>query len=615
MKLKVFVDGTLMKGPHELRGMTFGQDLKHMIMDDKFTRDHEALTLMNSTDFTFTDPDDLAKINGVISAKGRFRGIPYYIEGGGQVLVKGFLNPSNPNFRWSCDEITIPTLKDDSQDWLDSVADGFGFDYLASDDVEIIQPSDYTQVPYVIDRIPNYEAAASAGIMAFILGNELVNTIKETAQIISDIAGLTNAGAGIGKIAVQVVYVTGLLIALVNLIDALVDSLIQPVKYHAGMYVLDLIEKGCLHLGLTFDSSIFNGTYNKLLFMPEKREVGPEGANVTDQLGHPSGTFGDFLRWIQTMFNGMYWFEGSKLRFERWDHNDLQGGYVLPAIRDREGLAYNTEEMFGRYRLAFAVDSLEKHTLDRYPGTVTVASTQVTPVPTTPAQRRNTLIQGSTDFNIPVARGYRKIEDTLPEAIIKVAVNLALPLFNVVVTGLNAAIAIANGAIAVFNGFVNALAFFGINIPFSASPLPYLQPVTLDDLFSDRIGMLVLNEDFTQVPKVFLFDDERLTANNVDVVHSEYLIENFHKINLFVPTATNPNANQWITYPKRLVQFTKADFAAMAGKPFQTDSDGNMVQFVEFEWNGYGDSATIAAAVNQLYEQNLLLVLTTDRTV
>lgn len=147
------------------------------------------------------------------------------------------------------------------------------FFYLVNEG--IITDADYVDVPYVVNSIPNYEQSAVLFLSLFVIGKELKANVKEISKLLADLAGVFTTLPAIIKSIAFVVYFILMVIAMIKLIQQLFDALIQPLKYHKGMYVRTLLEKACSYFDLKFESSILQqGDYKDLFLLPEKYQEG-----------------------------------------------------------------------------------------------------------------------------------------------------------------------------------------------------------------------------------------------------------------------------------------------------------------------------------------------------
>jgi hypothetical protein len=244
-----------------------------------------------------------------------------------------------------------------SIEWLEEKADGFTFEYLRS--INLITDDDYKFIPYVINSVPDYKESAIAILTGFVVVQYIIDAIEKVKDLIAEIANPLTAISAIVKAALLAVYIITLIAALVRLLQDIITTLIQPVKYHACMSVQTLVSKGCQNLGLTLSSSILtSGIFANAYIMPEKssnpvdltdnRILGFTTANKTIQEGYYKGTFGNLLRALKDQFNAKIYIKNNVLYFERIDFNLTPAQYVLPDIKQLE-YKTNADEFKANY--------------------------------------------------------------------------------------------------------------------------------------------------------------------------------------------------------------------------------------------------------------------------
>jgi len=239
----------------------------------------QPLLTVNSLDFAY---DEATKINDLIAKNGIYQGIKYSIsikeEGSELTILDGVLLPNGAETVYSKELIENMRVerrgKDDS---LSRRAKTVIYSELLKEG--FFTTADYIQVPYTLSSRPDYKAAAIISVTAFIVLDKLVVMAKEMAKVIADIGGVLSAMAGVLKIIVLVFWVIITLATLIIFMLSVLDQLIQPVKYHAGMLWKQLIEIGCAKLGYTFKSTIFDDEFiASAVIIPAKFET-PESEN------------------------------------------------------------------------------------------------------------------------------------------------------------------------------------------------------------------------------------------------------------------------------------------------------------------------------------------------
>jgi hypothetical protein len=175
---------------------------------------------------------------------------------------------------------------------------------------------------------------------------------------------------------------------------------------------------------------------------------------------------------------------------------------------------------------------------------------------------------------------------------------------------MNALIQGINAIIGVINSVINALDFIGINVNFSVPTIQVISYLNLGNLIENRLNMMKLETDFTSVPKMFLMDlgtqnkFNKLTTGNETFMSAEYLYQNFHYINNFLPTADKPNGNQYIIKEFNNVRFGFDQYQQV--KENNQIIVGNNIGLIEsFRWNPYDQIAYIRCRISTLLTNNI----------
>lgn len=439
----------------------------------------------------------MAKLN---QPPGITEGIPFdivVIENGAAQTINMFIDPMN-GFQRSNDKIQASVKMLQSIDRLNDAVDAFTYESLYNETgvtpflVDNISYSSYKQfldqrcvyVPYVISTIPNTRDAFLALFACIFVATQLKQVVTDIENLVGSYATATFWGyvALILETIALAAWVIILVASLINLITSLINSLIQPLKYHAGMLVVDLLKITAVKLGLNFHSSIWEiAPYNQLVYIPEKYSpLTTEDPTVLDMLGfgfqNPSirgytspapgiqhgyfnGTGGEFLRVAKTLCNGKFIIpDGTNdLVLERRDYYPPSTPYQLPDLR-QDWNGYNTDELMSSIVLKFVADLNERNCIDHkfpngnyfYPGTVLQATTeQVTTV-----NKQMACLKGLREINFPVARGVNKDSYTYIEKVVKglsVFLNNSIDYINILAQTLAISY---NGALYAYNGFV-----------------------------------------------------------------------------------------------------------------------------------------------------------------
>lgn len=581
-----------------------------------FDKDGNVIQQLSTNDFEFVRENaDLITAN---LTNGRlFEGLPLRVEvergATTEVPFNGYIDLTKRG-QFSRDICNVSAVEYRNIDWLNDVSDSFTFEYLKS--IGTITNDDYEFVPYVINTVPDYREAAIALVGSYIVINQIKDAIQRVKEIVADIANPLTAISAIVKASLLVIYLVGLLVALIKFVKDLILMVIQPVKYHACMSVKKQIEKACQHLGLTFQSSIFSDSiFEKAYIMPEKyynpvnatenKILGFTIPQKTQQIGEFKGTFGDLLRSIKSpIFNAKVVIKNNVLYFERRDYNITPPQYNLPDVY-QPFYTTNADENKANYYLHFDYDTIEKNTIQDWTGT----SYQVILNQAVTANAGYELMKGLEDVFIPFALAKRKTDLTTPEKIIKAFLNVLDVIVNALISVVNALIGAVNAILSILTQVIKALKLVGIKINFTIPQIPTISYVNMSNLIDNRIGMMKLETDFTSKAKIFLMDlgvsakFNKLTIGNETYFSAEYLYNNFHYINSFVPTTDKPKGNQYLIYEFNDVPFSFENYLQVKENN-QIIAYGEDALIEQVKWNPYDQKAFIKCRINTLLSSN-----------
>jgi hypothetical protein len=612
-KTNFYLNGNLVNPP---------QNWKELSIELNFDREKFEATKsvsINEWDFVRENADTVNKWveDGTTGGVGIFEAIPLKIEIDRNGVIEkpfdGYLELPDGNY--SCNKTSIPSKERQQIDWLNDVADSFTFEYLFRE-AGTITKDDFIFQPYVISAVPDYKESAIALLSAFILKTEIERAIDKIKELSAEMSNPFEATAIIRAI-LYIAYLTTLILALIKLIKDVITFIIQPVKYHACMKVKIQLEKGCEHLGLTFASPIFDDpNFKDMVIMPEKfynpvnsadkRILGYTIHDKDKQEGFFKGTFGDLLRLVKSMFNAKIIIDNGVLTLIRRDEATAPPLYQLPDLYQPYH-RYNANEMKSNYYITFQTDLSDANTIQQYQGT----SYQVTVRPSTIINSDLVLTKNLKEVRIPLALAKRKEELTIPEQIIKEILDVFSALLGVVVLVINALIAVANVVIKTLNKIIKALNVVGIKVSWQIQTITPLAPISLGSLIDNRIGMMLLQTDFFNNPKVFIISEgsktkfNKLHILNSQIVSAKYLYDNYHFIESFVPSTDRPNGNQYIIKEYEKVPFCFEDYQNVKqNNSIFVGSEKGEIE--NLKWNPYQQHADMRVRISKLYTTNLI---------
>jgi hypothetical protein len=562
--------------------------------------------------------ENIDTINLWISQGRIFEGIPFKIE---EVDAQNFIEnifdgyiDLTDNTEFKEDMIVAKSKEQYSIDWLNDRADSFSFDYLYS--IQSITDADFVDIPYVLSSIPDYEKAAITLVSITFIATNIGSLIP---TIVSGVVAVAVDPFQYGQIVIIVAQILQFILqvtAMLVLLKQLFDLLVQQVKYHKGMKVLTLMNKGCEHLGISFNSTILNLDYPNLVILPRKFYIENNPTSIVfdilgafspgqiSQLGYPQGTFGELIRKLITMFNGKIIFEGTTLRLERKDFNLNTPTFTIPDIYN-PNYTLNTDDCVSNYFIEFLIDNLESNTITNYLGT----SFQAQIRPTNVINPNFVNLRGLKQVQVEFALAKRKNELTKIEKafdnILEVIEFIIMPFQNSLAGftyTVNAVIDFTNDLIDAFDIII------GIDNPNLPSIPNYVyQPI--GSFVSNRVGCLILEKDLFSVDKIFLVESRNginvITQNNSTEITAKTLFDNYHIIETFIPSPNNPNYNQFKKKDIEVMPFTLENFRQIKNNASGYDSDGSLCLFESIRYNIWDKTASAKIKIAYIYTQNL----------
>jgi len=423
-------------------------------------------------------------------------------------------------------------------DWFNDQADSVTFEYLES--IGKITSANYKTINYCIEKKQNALDLIVLSISIFVISDKIESEIVIISELIARLAASPDdIVAVIIQLVLHSAYTITLLVALVSLIIKLFEFLVQRVKFHYGMYVRDMFEIGLSHFGYNLKSSILQTSeFNDLIYLPEKYNINVNGGirdgvegliknQPKDQKGYFKGTFGEFVREWKEFFNAKIIIEGNDFYFEYDGFNLGSTGFEIPTLYDQES-RFNFEDFKPSYFFEFSTDSSDRHTLKEFDGTqVHVMQMQKSVV-----NAKAKIGSGSVSIKLPFALAKIKTELSRTEKILRAFYAVAQASGNLLVDQINRAIDLVNLAASLIKKIVKAFKIIGITIKVPNFKIPRVPRITITDLIDNRIGMIKMETDFVQVPKVF-FLDSRGKLTKQDVLTAANIFRRFHSRRLF----------------------------------------------------------------------------------
>lgn len=621
MKVIVEIDGTETNDPNNLEGLE---------IELNYDKDSEAQAVsINNLELGVGDARD-SNDGAIVSKKhiddgltggvGVFEGKPLMIKLDDQKtkvfeLFDGYLDLSKASV--DCNLVVPPIVERGGIDWLNDVVDGFSFEYLES--IGKIKSEDYVAVPFCKNKKDSAAEVIIAIITVFVVIDKVRGQsveVQKSAARLSTPFGLTEIVA----LVFQILYLIVLIAALVRLVIDLYNTLVQPVKYHYVMYENVLVRKGLEHLGLNLSSSILDNTpFNKAAVMPEKFNTKENNTGLLEfvtgffapdpleQQGFYKGTFGDLLRALKIKYNAKIIIDKktNTVFFEKQNYSITSAAFTFPPV-DVDTFEFNHEDFVSTRVLSFSTDLQDRNTIQEYSGT----TIQVTTTPKVIDNPTMVLMRGLDEINIPFALAKRKTELNFIEKVLDGFFKIISPVVDGFVAVINAIIQGLNALIKALNKFIKALRVIGIKIKFRIPSIPSVSSPNFKNLIEDRIGMMVLESDYTSVPKMLLVGNNsnprnnKLLSNNEEVQNAEYLWENYHYFSSFVPQQDS-KGNQFKIRAVESIPFCFEDFEKVRTNKKVFDSDGNEGELISLKFNPFDQTASGSYKIQEVYTLNL----------
>ena len=532
-----------------------------------------------------------------------------------ETIFNGFLSPKRAEYR--CDNVIIPAFERGNLDWLTINAE-FSFEFLDWDE------SEFKKVPYVVSSVPD---AVNAFILLLTSSVSII-TISDQIQSLKEWLGSLNGVMTFGNVIaliLRIIYIAVLIVSVIKLISDAFDLIIQPIKYHAAMLVLDLCKKGAAKLGMQFESPILESfPFNKMALMPQKNaqlvnenDNGILGFIKLEELivqlrqneasGYPKITFAELLRDLKLMFYAKIEISDNKIRLVHRRQNLPTPRYIRPVLPD-DTFTLNEDELNKTHEIKFSTDVSDRNTLQDYTGTLFLAEADPIRVNNVDALDWGGLKQ----VLLPYALGKRKNSLTVPENIflaLEKAVDVSLGALSLAI---NLAIEPVNLIIDVINSIVKALNFIGIRINIEIQPIPRINLNGISRSVRDRIGMLKMETDFNAVPKLIMIEDNEdpryntLLEDNSTYLNAGYLWDNFWKWDSAVPRTEIPNANHYKKYITDNIPFCYSDYKLLKEDQTLITEGGTITELISLEYDLYNNTATIEDRENTLISANLV---------
>lgn len=653
LKLNFYLDSAFIKEP-----LNYGET-SIQIRKDTDNPDFSGEVSVNSWTFGLGDSQDPQDAVQIIKQHlvnyGGLEGIPYWIDlqNGSSVerIYNGYIDPSTASYL--CDAIEAESSESKGKDWLNEVASSVDFEKLFDD--KIITDDDFVKVPY---DILVQENRLDTVILLLTVYSIYLQILSAVRSIIASINGLIGSvGFGWEQVFIILELISALfqiVLALFTLFQTVSKFLLPPVKYKAGMYLMDLCTIAANELGYEFRSTILDGTntdfrisggdydvgfggrftvsdpssvgFDNVIIIPESyNQFEDEDGNLgvfdiraTDQelKGFYRGSFADLLVELKKMFNGKLIFEKDGntevLRLERRDYvNNSSPLYTIPPIdRTDSPFKYNSEALKSNYQINFIADDNDKNPWLQYQGTAIKVLT------TFYRSKGNQLLKGEEINDISFALASIKTELTKQEKLIKGIASTYYAVLNIYFSLLRALARVINGLIKAINKILKVLKTAGIlkeKIKIVSIDVGSIRNPLQDfrDRFDEkRLNTLVMENHFISKPKLLVLeknykygrqDSYKMSIKNRQLLNAEFLYDKFHYIDSF----DGVDNNQRIIYSLENIPFSCEDYEKVRNNDVLRDYDGKDAELISLEWNPTAQTANIEFAKKEKWTNNI----------
>lgn len=524
-------------------------------IESNFTGNPQVLSL--STDSVILPREAFKLVMTHLSVSGLFEGMPYRVELSSGVTIEYYVDFLD-GFKVRKYDVEVKLKRRKGYDDFKEKSDGTSWELMLSKGVVF----NTMNVPYFLISPNAVEQAVPLILCGYIMTKELIDagkavgdSIVELVQALTPNLGFVSIDFGdvlslALKTIARILVFALILVAVVDMATQLFFILFPPKRNFKASTFKELLTKGCSYLGYTFESTIFdtepNWTCLPVPLMKNRDsifDVRPELWLTPFNKGVPSAsdttpTLGQFIDAMEMMFNAKTKVINGVVRLERWDYwSTLVSALLSPALnlqgsRDEE-YSYNTDDVWKRYYIKYALDYNDLHTLDgvMYDNHDCELSTE--PLGVTNADLVS--IKGLNQVDIPFAMGARKSKLTWVEELAKIMMTLVDK-----VTG-------------VFGGGTN-----------------YAQQI------GDRKDCLKISQQYFSVTKALYGPNGKQSSNFLDIVSAKSLWQRYHSINAI-------NVNGWIIKENARIRISSQDFVILLENNF-ADIDGQISEILSIKY-------------------------------
>ena len=532
------------------------------------------------------------------------------ISKSGVTLLDGYIDLFRARFDEFNNRIEAAAQDIQGLQWLEQNGDAVTYDYLF--EKGFIKESDFIEIPYIINRIGRNSETFLALFSAFALFLELRRIITfDIPAISARLSGVLTTIPAIIELVAFIVYLAFLFVSLAGIILELFNLIINPVKYHRAMTILQQVKAGCDFFGLTLSSSILEtAPFNKAVLLPEKytqfqggarRFLGSVKKTESSDNGFYRGTFGQLMESLRAMFYAKIIIVDNILYFEKDNFRLGSPAFKLPPLSDEyKQYKFNAEEFESTFILEFVTDAEDQNTVLDWKGT----SIQINTTTDFSIGQRYNLGRKLERTTIPFALTKRKEGLNFAEKAANTFLTIIQEVVNAILSGINALLRVLNRIIKVANTAIRALRVVGVNIRLQIPQIPQIPTVNIS-VANLRNGVMVIENDFVYTPKIMILDDNgKVSRDNKEILNAEYLWDNFHSFRSFT------NGNQWKTYELPPIGLGDKELTALRRNNYIETDNGLEAEIITLRYNERLQVIEGEYRVQEDYIPNLILTKT-----
>ena len=507
------------------------------------------------------------KNNGLTGGVGIFEGLDFKIviqEGVEQRTVfEGFLDfETYENLMPLKPKILCKVKKEDGLNSISERLQGLTFAYLRS--INEITPNDYDYVESVVEKKFNVIETLFLVFAIYSFIQQIITSTRNIAQNIGIIAGITSGSTtgGLGAIVYAIAsiifdaaFIAFSVIAIKNLVEQILESILSPVKDQYCINYNLALTKIFKYLGYEFITNIEE--VKEEYYLPSKAE---DRENIGIPFDSDYGFFAsEFLELALNRFNAKIFVNGKgqiEMRSELDDYFQLQSNYILPDVLDAP-FSYNVNELKESRLISFDNDISEDYTLDNYQGTSYVITTK----PITENNPKNTLITGFVENRFNICLGTAKTEFNSVENALTTLLETVDELFE----------------------------FWGAK---SSSV----------NVITNRLRTLKTSTYFFNKPKLIRIQNHKIAVDNREKVNAKYYYDNYIDYNSFVQ---NNYKKQHKVFSGVVIPFSYDNYKQLLENSYFTTNEGKLGRINSLNWIIGADTAEIDFYIEEIYTRNL----------